>query len=373
MAKVIVIGSYAESLVNLRGALLRMMVRCGHHVVAAAPGISDRVALVLQGWGIAVCRIDLARTGCNPFRDMATLRELVRVLKREKPDYLLAYTVKPVIYGCIAARITKVPCVFSMITGLGFSFSRASRQSKMVGVLVSLLYRVALAKNQCVFFQNPDDLSFFLQKRLICREADRSRVIHGSGVDVEEFFPAPLPASVSFIMIARFLREKGVLEYLRAAQRIKRNYPTVQCYLAGWFDKNPNGISRQELQPWIKSDSIRFLGRLDDVKPAIAAGSVFVLPSYYREGIPRAILEAMAMGRPIITTDAPGCRETVEHGSNGFLVPIRSVVKLFLSMEWFIQHPGMVVQMGEKSREFAEERFDVRKVNTDILTTMGLL
>jgi len=233
------------------------------------------------------------------------------------------------------------------------------------------LYRLALHFNQKVFFQNPDDMRLFLRKGLV-RPKNQAVLVNGSGVDIDFFHPVPFPANVSFLLIARLIRDKGIYEYAEAAQRVKKRFPEVQFYLVGWLDSNPNCINEKDLQNWQTTGVIKYLGRLNDVRSAIEDCMVYVLPSYYPEGTPRTVLEAMAMGRPVITADAPGCKETVQEGKNGYLVPVRDAAGLAQAMERFIEQPGLIEPMGRISREIAVEKYDVRKVNSVILNAMEL-
>lgn len=241
----------------------------------------------------------------------------------------------------------------------------------MVGRFVRVLYRSTLTKVEKVFFQNPDDLSLFRNEGLL-PEATAAVVVNGSGVDTSFFAPGAMPAGGPvFLMLGRLLGAKGVREYVRAAAIVRQRHPQVECCLGGWIDDGPDAIDRDELDGWISSGAIRYLGPLDDVRPAIAAAHVYVLPSY-REGTPRTVLEAMAMGRPVITTDAPGCRETVDEGQNGFLVPVGSVNALVASMLNFVENPALAPCMGSCSRQIAEDKYDVRKVNAVMLVEMGV-
>jgi glycosyltransferase involved in cell wall biosynthesis len=196
-------------------------------------------------------------------------------------------------------------------------------------------------------------------------------VVNGSGVDVTAFAVAPLPTEPHFLLIARLLGDKGVREYAQAAQRTREIYPQARFSLVGWLDENPDSISQAELDSWVREGTLNFLGRLSDVRPALASCSVFVLPSY-REGTPRTVLEAMAMGRAVITTDAPGCRETVVNGDNGFLVSVKSVAALTVAMTRFLDDPELAVRMGRRGRYLAEQKYDVHKVNAMMLKEMWL-
>ena len=286
-----------------------------------------------------------------------------------KPDVILTYTIKPVIYGSIAAKLFGVSRIYAMIEGLGYAFIGDDLRSRFINIIVKILYYLSLKANQNVFFLNPDDRDLFIKLRL--SNDAQAVLINGIGVDLDYYKPEPFPENLSFLLIARLLKDKGIREYVEAARNIKQKYPKISFRLVGWMDDNPASVSKNELDTWVKQGIVKYLGKLSDVRPAIAASSVYVLPSY-REGTPRTVLEAMAMGRPIITTDAPGCRETVQHGKNGFLVPIKNVSVLVSAMENFIQQPELIETMGLASREIAVEKYDVRKVNTVILKTMGL-
>ena len=299
-------------------------------------------------------------------------------MKKVTPSYVMSYTIKPVIYGTLAAWAAKIPNRYALITGLGYAFQQVEETGSpsKLQKLIHGLYKQALSKTSKVFFQNPDDLNLFEQLKLISPSTPTA-VVNGSGVDVSEYDVAPLPISddntpkLRFLLIARLLGDKGVREYAKAAKSIKAKHPQTQFDLVGWIDDNPDSIEQQELDNWIKDGTINFWGKLSDVKPAIAASSIYVLPSY-REGTPRTVLEAMAMGRPVITTDAPGCRETVTDGVNGFLVPVKSVDGLTEAMEKFITDPALINTMGLASRKIAEEKFDVHAVNNFMLKEMGL-
>ncbi len=352
---------------------MKKMTSCGHQVTACAPNASDDVQNQLAEIGVHYQPITLSRTGINPIGDFASFIQFRSICHSVKPDVIISYTIKPVIYGSLAARTTGITRIFSIITGLGYAFTRSSMKSWIAGVIAKYLYRKALAYNNNVFFQNPDDMRFFIKKQIIDSAKKKAVLINGSGIDINQFTPRPFPKTISFLLIARLIKDKGIREYVEAAQIIKKKHPSVKFRVAGWIDKNPNSISQAELDKWISTGTIDYLGKLSDVQPAIADTSVYVLPSYYPEGTPRTILEAMAMGRPIITTDSPGCRETVKQGINGFMVPIKDSQSLADAMHKFISEPEIIGHMGHSSREIAIEKYDVDKVNRVILKTMDLI
>lgn len=369
----LLIAGYPDSLLNFRGPLLRALLAEGLEVHVAAPDLpaTSPIRQHLEALGIKVHQVALQRTGVNPLVDIITLAQLWRLMRSIKPNFTLGYTIKPVIYGSLAAWLAAVPHRYAMITGLGYAFQGEAGQRSWLKRIVAGLYRTALTKARKVFFQNPDDEALFYRQNILRRTDLKSVVVNGSGIDVDSFTVVPMPANPCFLLIARLLGDKGVREYVKAASLVRKRHPQARFGLVGWIDENPDSISENELKQWIDAEVIEFYGRLADVKPAIADCSVYVLPSY-REGTPRTVLEAMAMGRPVITTDAPGCRETVIDGDNGFLVPVRAVEELVFAMQKFIEQPELINTMGKRSRQIAEEKYDVNKVNKHMLQEMGV-
>ncbi|MFX4263320.1 glycosyltransferase family 4 protein [Pelotomaculum propionicicum] len=371
MAKILIFGGYAKSLTNFRGELIKDMVRLGHQVIGMAPETGFEGEL--NAIGAQYQRVPLQRTGLNPLKDLAALRLLVKEFRQMQPDILLSYTIKPVIYGSLAARAAGVPRVYSMITGLGYAFAGRSLKQKLLLSLVRILYSQSLRKNARVFFQNPDDIAVFRKFHLL-PNGDSAVLINGSGVDIRKFsFVKAKTNPVIFLLMARLIREKGIAEYVEAARLLKPRFPEARFQILGPPDSNPSAIRQEEIAAWQSEGIVEYLGQTNDVRPYISECSVFVLPSFYPEGTPRSILEAMSMGRPVITTDAPGCRETVRRNMNGFLVPVKDSLALADAMERFIVNPSLVTEMGIRSRVTAEEKYDVRKVNRSILEAMDLL
>lgn len=371
----LLIASFADSILSFRGPLLEALLARGLQVHVAAPNLSPDSPMrqCLEARGIRVHDIPLRRTGTNPLADAATLLYLWQLMLRIQPSFVLGYTIKPVIYGTLAALLAHVPRRFALVTGLGYVFQQnAAEGQRQLGLrsLVQPLYALALRCTHKVFLQNPDDQALFRDLGILL-PATPSCVVNGSGVDVDEYPVAPLPAAPHFLLIARLLGDKGVREYAAAARRVREHHPQATFSLVGWIDDNPDAIAQQELDGWVADGTLDYLGHLGDVRPAIAACNVYVLPSYH-EGTPRTVLEAMSMGRAIITTDAPGCRETVVDGHNGFLVPVRAVEELAMAMLRFIETPELAVRMGARARQIAEEKYDVHRVNAVMLQEMGI-
>lgn len=371
----LLISGTSYSLVNFRGPLVQALIKAGLDVHVAAPGLLEDMTTrqQLEAWGAVAHDFPMQRNGLNPWRDALTLHALYRLMCRIRPEMVLSYTIKPVVYGLLAAWLARVPRRYALVTGLGYAFaSQASGKRALVYQVVRRLYAAALNRADKVFFQNPDDNALFRELGIL-REKVPSQVLNGSGVDMNHFTVAPIPVGPPrFLLIARLLGDKGVRQYADAARRIKQRHPEIVFQLAGDIDSNPDTITREELDIWIKEGSIDHLGWLNDVRPAIANCSVYVLPSYYREGTPRSVLEAMAMGRAVITTDAPGCRETVIEGDNGYLIPVRDVDALEVAMQTFIDSPALVQTMGRRSYEIAKDRYDVHKVNAVMLKSMEI-
>lgn len=373
--KFLLVASFASSLIGFRKPLIIALLERGLEVHVAAPELLDNQVVMteLTRLGVIPHGISMQRTGINPVADTKALISLYSLMREIKPDYMMGYTIKPVIYGTLAAWLARVPKRFALITGLGFAFTgEDDNKRKRIRAVAQGLYRSALRHCQVVFFQNHDDEALFRQLKIVAPKT-RTCVVSGSGVDVEEFDVVPFDTQkpLRFLLIARLLGDKGVREYNQAAEQVKKLHPEVQFDLVGGLDANPTSITQAELDEWIEADTVNFLGRLNDVRPAIQASSVYVLPSY-REGTPRTVLEAMAMGRAIITTDAPGCRETVVDGDNGFLVPVKDVDALTQAMLRFIEQPVLIAQMGQRARIIAEEKYDVHKVNAHMISEMEL-
>lgn len=367
-SKILVVGVLPESLLNFRGELIQALKAKGHTVLTVSEPSSETLVQDFRNKGVDHSAIRFKRSGLNPLTDLSTCFALYRLYKKENPKKVLAYTIKPVIWGGIAAAFAKVP-FYALVTGLGFAFQGESFKRKLLTKLVSFLYKVALSHATKIIFQNDDNRSLFVEKGIV--PFVKTEVVNGSGVDLSQFSSVALPSydfGVQFLCIARLLGEKGLREYARAAEIVKAKYRDASFTLVGPEDTSPDGISIKEVKTW---SAINYQGSAKDVRSFIEKAHVYVLPSYH-EGLPRSTIEAMAIGRPIITTDAVGCKETVEEGVNGFKVPVGDENALAEKMIWFIENPEKIETMGLVSRKMAEEKFDVDKVNARMLEIIGL-
>jgi glycosyltransferase involved in cell wall biosynthesis len=334
----------------------------------SAPASIEQIQKI-EALGAQFRSYHVQRNGLNPMRDIQTFFALRKLFHELKPDIVLAYTIKPVIWGGLAARGLKAVSFFALIPGLGFAFQGTGMMRKVLTKTVASFYRASLKNANGVIFQNPENRDEFINRHIA--RPEKCSVVAGSGVDLLHFSEADFPESApTFLCIARLLGEKGLREYAQAAQIVKQRYPDAVFRLLGSADPSPDGIPLTEIHEWQNKRFVEYLGVTDDVRPYLYDSHIFVLPSFYGEGLPRSILEAMAVGRPILTTDNVGCKETVVQGENGFLVPVRDAEALAERMIWFIEHRDQWQRMGQASRRMAEERFDVHTINTQLLSIL---
>ncbi len=371
MKKLMVVSSTTGSLIGFRLKMMKKFQALGYDVTAIGNQKKNDLYNILRKENIKYKVLEVNRTGMNPFSDLKTLIQLTKILKKENPYKVFLYNPKTVIYGCIAAKFNKIEEVYALIAGLG-SIIRdepITLKRKIVRKIMMSEYRIALKSARKVLFQNKDDMQTFIDLGLV--KDSKCCIVNGSGVDLKEFPEEKLPDQPAFLMVGRLLRDKGIVEYLEACRIMKEKYPSCRCMLVGPFDTNPSAISEQDLEPYIKDGVIEYFGYQQDVRPFLKQCSVYVLPSYH-EGTPRSVLEAMSMGRAVITTDAPGCRETVIDGENGYLIPVKNEKELAEKMERLFNDARLVEGMGKKSRQIAEKKYDVHKVNQSIVEIMEL-
>jgi len=375
---ILILGNNPSTLVNFNGTLIETLLQSGHQVTTAGAGRDPRLEDWLAARNVRYVDLPIERAGLNPFTDLKTLIAFYSLMRRIKPDFLLAYMIKPVVYGLIAAWFAGVKRRAAIISGLGYAFTSAPDETGwlrikrwLVSAAARLAYSVALRLADTVIFQNPDDKAHFARMNLT-RTTQRTDMVNGSGVDVTHYAVAPFPGgATTILMIARLLRDKGVYEFVEAARIVRRSHPDVRFNLVGPFDPNPTAIKGSEVEAWVREGVVSYLGSVEDVRPQIANCHVFVLPSY-REGTPRTVLEAMSMSRPIITTDVPGCRETVKHGENGFLVPPHDPQALANAMIAMINEPDTRARMARASLGMARTRFDARSVSIATLEILDI-
>lgn len=370
---IVLVVPYAPAVSLFRKSLLKCFCERRLSVGVLAPDWTPKLrAEVESTTGARTLDYPLERTGISPLADIRTVLDLVRAFLRLRPGVVITFQPKPNVYGILAAALARVPRRYAVVEGLGFAFTpgEESLKKRLVQVILKGLYWLSFSLAHKVFFLNPDDLEEFVSGGLVSRE--KAVLLGGIGVPLEDWPSAPPHLQpITFTLIARLLREKGVREFAAAARKVKARYPETRFLLIGPLDENPGAIGEEEVRAWVEEGLLEWVPWTDDVRPYLRETSVYVLPSY-REGVPRSTQEAMAMARPVITTDVPGCRETVVPGVNGFLVPARDISALVAAMEHFILEPSLIEKMGKESRRLAEERFDARKVNERFLRELGL-
>jgi len=365
------ITSHAPSLLNFRAPLIRALVARGIQVWALAPNFDERSRAAVLAIGASPVDCPMDRTGMNPLRDAVNTWRMLLLLRRLQPDIVLGYFIKPVIFGSIAAFLARVPTRIAMVEGLGFVFTSAgdklSIKRRLLKYLVLVLYKTGLVCAHKVIFLNPDDRDELVAAGAVPKE--KSFLLGGIGVELEQWRLTPATVEpVTFLLVARLLREKGIEEYALAAYMVKQNHPDARFVLLGGLDDNPGALTETDVQAWVSGGILEWHGHVS-VQPWMALASVYVLPSY-REGMPVSTQEAMAAGRAVITTDVPGCRQTVVDGVNGFLVPPRCPQALAEAMVRFIKQPELIRSMGESSLHMAQQQFDVHKVNARLMALL---
>ena len=369
--KVFVISRCAWTLYNFRSGLLKYLKQIGLQVQGGGAS-GDGFEPKIKALGINFKSLPIDKKSLNPIADVHFLITMYRWYKRERPAVVHHFTIKPVIYGTIAAWLAGVPRIINTITGLGYVFT--NKKAVRLRRLVEWMYRIALRRADWVFFQNNDDFSYFKDKQII--NVDRSSVLPGSGVDCTHFSPFPdyqPNKNLTFLMVSRLIKDKGVYEFVAAAELLKSRFSNISFQLLGGRDeRNPEVISLTAINLWEKKGIIHWLGEVADVRPIMGQADVVVLPSFYREGVPRSLLEAAAMGKPIVTTDAIGCREAVDHGVTGFLVPARNHTALAKTMSRFIVEPELCQRMGAIGRDKMIREFNEKDVIKHTVDQYGL-
>ncbi len=348
---------------NFRGELIRKIIEQGYSVYVTGPNHIE--VDKIEQLGAKFVHIPNDKNGINVLADLRYIIKLYRLMRRVKATATLGYTIKPVIYGAMAARLAGVKSINSMITGVGYLFISKSKKARLLKKVAVMLYRIGLRCADSVIFQNDDDYNEFIDNRLVDKR--KCNIVNGSGVDMTRFERKPYPERVTFFMLSRIMHAKGVLEYVSAAKIVKERYPDVRFMLLGAFENIQDSIPQDSFtKEYIDSGVVDYFGESSDIPSYYAQSSVYVLPSY-REGTPRTVLEAMSMGRAVITTDAPGCRQTVIDGVTGYLVPTKDVNAVVEAMERFIKDSSLVEKMGEESYNYCYSKYRVELINSEML------
>lgn len=358
--KIMVVSPKNKTVFNFRGDLIKDMIAHGNEVVVTGPN-QDFIDDIMKLGVSKFVEVPLVKDNTNIGGDFAYCHNLYNVMKQEKPDIIFSYTIKPVIYSSIAARFAGIKRVCAMVTGLGRVYASNGLKTKILRTIIKFLYTFAFTKCDKVIFQNSDDLHKFIQEGYLSSE--KAVQVNGSGVNMKRFTLAPLPKTPVFLMVGRIIREKGVMEYCEAARAVRKKYPQARFILLGGFDVSIGALKKEDIQPYIDDGSIEFPGEVKDPVSFYHKCSVFVLPSYYREGLPRTILEAMSCGRPVITTDWPGCREPIVDGENGWMVPVKDSLKLIEVICKFIENPLLLTNMSKDAYKHCKNNYEVSVVN----------
>lgn len=373
---IIIIGTVASSFLGFRADLIKILIQKNHIVYAFTSEYTNSELEKIKLLGAIPVTYEQKRGGLNPLVDVISTYLLTSKIKAIAPDLVFSYFSKPVIFGTLAARWAKVPKVIGMLEGLGYTFTKQPKglikRTQLIKQIQIALYRISLPRLDTLIFLNPDDPNDLLEEYSI--KVRKVEVLGGIGLNLDDYsYSNNYPKNPVFIFIARLLAEKGIHDYIAAAKIVKNIYPQARFVVLGAIDKVALGaLTEVELRQVIKASIIEYPGHVNNVSDWITKSSVFVLPSYYREGVPRSTQEAMAIGRPIITTDVPGCRETVIDGVNGFLVEKWNPKALAEKMIYFIEHPEQIKKMGDESYKLAQEKFDADKVNKRLINMLGL-
>lgn len=374
--KIVIIGTVASSFLGFRADLIKSLLEKKHTVYAFTSEYSKEQLSLIESSGVIPVTYKLSRGGISPLADIKSTYELSKKIKKIAPGLVFCYFSKPVIFGTMAAKLAKVPKVIGMLEGLGYTFTeqpnQVSRKTRVIKKAQVLLYKIALPQLDKIIFLNSDDPKDLLDKYSI--KVKQVEVLGGIGLNLEDYrYSSVYPTQPTFIFIARLLAEKGIHDYIAATKIVRNSYPNAKFIVLGIIDKKALGaLTEEELQEVTQANIVEYPGHVNNVSEWIRNSSVFVLPSYYREGVPRSTQEAMAIGRAVITTDVPGCRETVVDGVNGFLVEKWNPQALAEKMIYFIENPEDIKKMGYESYKIAQEKFDADKVNKRLINMLGL-
>lgn len=368
MKKILFIAPQTKSLINFRLDLMKDIIKSGYEIVAIIP--EDESREVFKKNDIKTRILEMDKNSTSITKNISYYKELKKIIKEEKPDKVFSYTIKPVIFGSVAAHKAGVKDIYSLVCGLGYVYSENDAKHKILQAICDKAYKYALRFNKKVIFQNQDDIDEFIKRKNI--KKNKCELVNGSGVNLEKFKRNKLPKELSFLMVSRVLKGKGVMEYFEAAKKVKEKHPEVKFTYVGQLDEGQSAIKYEDLKPYIDNKIVEYVPYTTHVEKYYKKCSVFVLPSYYREGIPRTLIEATAMGRPIITTDTPGCRETLIDGENGYFTKIKDASSLYKSINKIIDNKSNLQKMGNTSYKICAEKFNIAIINEKMIEIMNI-
>lgn len=367
--KILIIGGKAWSIINFRGSLIKKLVEKGYEVTAVSSEATKSELEKIKNIGASYIDIQLKSNTISILKDIVYFLKLKRIIFKLNPNIIISYTMKPIVYSGLAIFFKKNINFFPLITGLGNIFNTKKINLYPIKIILILLCKIALRNAKILIFQNNDNLQYF--KKLKIAPKTKKIIIEGSGVDINYFNIEPFTnKNITFLLIARLLKDKGIIEYIKAAKKIKSKIKNINFNLIGPKDASNNRVDFDYIKKNHNAKIINYLGFQKNVKPFIADSHVYVLPSYH-EGLPRSVLEAMAMGRPIITTRVSGCKETVINNKNGFLIPCKNINILIEKMMWFITNKKKILIMGQKSRNLVEEKFSSKKIDNEFIKLLS--
>ena len=366
--RILVISPKNKTVFNFRGDLIKDMIANGNEVYVTGPN-KDFIDDIMELGVKEFVEVPLVKDNTSVIGDLAYLKKLKETIRRIQPELVFGYTIKPVIYGSLAARICGVKKIYPMVTGLGRVYASENLKTKIVRKITKILYQIAFKGCNKVIFQNGDDAREFVDGHYLSES--QCVVVNGSGVNMERFYRSDIPEKPVFLMVSRIIKEKGVLDFARAARAVKKKVPEARFIVLGGYDNSIGALSEADLKEYIDDGIIELPGEVKDPISFYSQSSVFVLPSYYREGLPRTILEGMACGRPIITTDWIGCREPIDDGVNGFLVPIKNPKELAKKMYRLAVDRKKILEMSDAAYKTCKEKYEVKLINQQMRDIMG--
>lgn len=368
--KIMVISSKTSTMFSYRKDMMCEFMRHGNQVVAVGDAPENEWTDTYNQIGAKYRQIYVRRNGLNPLDDIKTLKSLIKIIAEEKPDKIFAYHSKSIVYGSIAARINKIKEMYALISGLGSIIRGTGFKNKIVKEVLKFEYKFAFKLCKKIITHNSDDRQLLLDEKYL-KDPDKIKTVNGSGVNLDVFRYSATKKTNTFLIISRIIGDKGIREYVKAAEIVKKTHPEAKFKVAGAYDTNPSAIKPEEMEQYIEKGIIEYVGELADVRPELKGCMVYVLPSYH-EGTPKTVLEAMATGRPVITTDVPGCRAAVQNGVNGYLVPAKDAQALAEKMIYALEHFDEIRELGDNGRMIAEDKYDAVKVNHSILDIMEI-